>query len=258
MENIKLKGSKNTRDLGGLTAAGGRKIRPCRLIRGDAPSRLTEEDARILKEKYRLKRVIDLRTSAEADERPDVVADGVEYLHVPLFAEEVIGITRDSESEKKSKDGFAVPGPPDMEALYAFLIDGEVPRAGLRRVMQAIFDTADGSVLFHCSVGKDRTGVVALLLLGLLGVPRETIYEDYLFTNVWGEADAQMYRDVAYNATGDEEIAERTRLAFLAVPAYLDSAYAAVERAGGFEKFFTDCLGFDAGEIEEFRKEVLE
>ena len=254
----RIPGSKNTRDLGGIRTADGRSVKYRRLIRGDAPVALPPEAVDALANEYKVKKVIDLRTAAEVEERPDTPVPGAAFRHIPLFAEEVIGITRDSKSERESARGFVVPGPPDMKALYAFLVEGDVPREGMRRVAREIFSCTDGAVLFHCSVGKDRTGVVTMLLLGLLGVPYPAILDDYLYTNVWGEADAAHYRDIAFEATGDTEIAERTRRAFLAIGDYLDSAFSAVTRLGGFESYFINSLGFIRAELDAFRESILE
>jgi len=261
MNNIPLQGLKNTRDLGGTAVRDGRVVRPRVIIRGAAPAAITDGDAVILTRDFDLKTLIDLRTDAEVAERPDRVPDGVDLIRVPLFADEVIGITRDKKSEAESASGFRVPGPPDMKTLYRFLVEGDIPVAGLRRVFRIIFDTAAsnrGSVLFHCSVGKDRTGVVAMLALGILGADEQTIVDDYLYTNVTGEADAQKYYDIAFAATGgDLDLSERTRRAFLAVEDYLRGALDAVAGFGGFDAYFTRVLGFGRGDVDDFRRNML-
>jgi protein-tyrosine phosphatase len=158
-----LAGAFNFRDLGGLPLADGRRTRPGRLFRSDTLQALTPQDVQLLRTQIGLRAVIDLRLADEVagEGRGALAAAGeVDYVHAPL--------------EMASTDGI----PPDqvLNRLYArCLTSASLPQAIMR-----IAETASRPTLFHCAAGKDRTGVVAAVVLGLLGVADDAIVADYL------------------------------------------------------------------------------
>ena len=160
----------NTRDLGGLPLPGG-LTRSRALVRSDSIGHLTAAGLEAMVA-YGVSTVIDLRTDAElagaaADPRfppppPDVRlrAAGVTYLHVPLVQD----VTR------RIADATTGVG------RYVEIVDTRHEAFGV------LFNTiaeVDGTLLFHCFAGKDRTGIVAAMVLELAGVPREHIAADY-------------------------------------------------------------------------------
>jgi protein-tyrosine phosphatase len=164
--HLDWEGCFNVRDLGGLRTVDGLQTRRGAVVRGDAPSRLTEAGWRALLE-HGIRTIVDLRNE---DERgPDAAARPAEVstVHVPLDGLD------DSEFWEDWRDGpqFATPmyyGPhferfPDRSAS----------------VIRAIADAEPGAVYFHCVGGRDRSGQVAILLLALAGVEPDEIVADY-------------------------------------------------------------------------------
>ena len=94
MENIKLNGSKNIRDLGGITTKIG-IIKNAKLLRGSLLSNLTEEDVKILVNDYKLSTIVDLRTDREIEEKKDVYISNVRYIHMPVFNDNILGVTHE-------------------------------------------------------------------------------------------------------------------------------------------------------------------
>lgn len=156
----------NVRDLGGLPTADGRMVRRGSLFRADGVHRLTGEDL----EKARslgLRTVIDLRTQGEIERggRFPVEEHPVDWHHLPII-----------QRMWSDDDLVATSGAVDFlrDRYVDMLSDGG---SSIARIVQLV---ADGHpALFHCAAGKDRTGVVAAVLLGLLGVPPEEIATDY-------------------------------------------------------------------------------
>lgn len=119
-----------------------------------------------------LRRVVDLRSTFETGRRPDPFAegrDGVTYTAVPML---------DQLNSAQGRDQL----PDCMFTVYKRLLDEDA--SSICRVMEALDGMPDepgasGTALFHCSAGKDRTGVIAMLLLGIAGVSDELIVEDY-------------------------------------------------------------------------------
>lgn len=160
----------NLRDLGGLPADGGRRLQRGRLFRSDSPHRATVDDLAVLRG-LELNLVLDLR---EHRERQDfgIAADEVasRRAHLPVFDITLGDATFDQ--------GMAAAARRDgRPGEYLFMLEH-----GARTFVEALqlLATSDHlPALFHCAVGKDRTGVLAALVLTLLGVPEDEVADDY-------------------------------------------------------------------------------
>lgn len=165
-QRIPLEGAYNFRDLGGLTASDGRKVRPGLVFRSDRLTGLTSDDRAQLSS-LGIRRVFDLRSDLELAEHGagEFSAEEDRHRHVPLVS---ISLSISDPRIDWSKV--------DLGARYIeMMIEG-------RDVIRSIFEHLageHGATLFHCTGGKDRTGVVAAVLLRTLGVPDETIVADY-------------------------------------------------------------------------------
>ena len=256
MEIIKLKHVKNYRDLGGITTSDGRVLRPHMLIRGTTLFDPTLLGIKILKENYNLKTIIDLRTQKEILEKPDVKIDGVEILHMPVFDESVAGISH----EKKVHSFKTLMMMPKMEDLYVQMVTG----ASLDNVIKVLkfiltLPVQKFSVVFHCTAGKDRTGVVAALLLSFLGVDRVTVMNDYLLTNKRVLFKANMAYVGLLITKGNPKLAHKIKHYFLAEPNFIKAALNRLEKDfGSLEEFFKQKLGFTEDETKKIKDKFLE
>ena len=184
VRRLKCKGLKNTRDLGGYRGAGGRRILPRKLLRGEALANAAPADIRTLLNDYRLKLVIDLRMDAEIGDLPDPALPGVRFLRRNLLDDSFFGIARDEYSIDTWLSLFDDPtvSPEKIFSdMYFKLAFDERVRPIVKEIFDAILD-CDGAALWHCSAGKDRAGIVTMLVLYALGVDRETIIADYVAT----------------------------------------------------------------------------
>jgi len=141
------------------------------VVRADSVRRLTEAGWRSLVE-YGIRRIVDLRLESELDEDPpgDVP---VEVVHISFL--EDIPVERQIEIFTRWIDA-----PDDVAATrdgYLEMLD--TYRGNVAAAVSAVASAAEGGVLIHCMGGKDRTGLVAALLLRLCGVPIAAIAEDY-------------------------------------------------------------------------------
>ena len=250
---ITFAGIINARDLGGLTTMDGKTIRKGLLLRTANLSQATEADLSKLRQDYRLSAVIDLRTAVERKERPDRIPEGVEYRITPIFDEAIAGITREGDTPSP----FSLP---DMVSLYRTMIIAEPCRAALHEVLTAIFahDFEKGAVLWHCTAGKDRGGIVSSLVLAALGVSREEIMKDYAVNadEFIVQADA-LYRR-ALRSGRPEPVAAAARDVFLALPRYMESAFRAIdEEYGSSESYLTRGLQIPETVLKEFRNKML-
>jgi protein-tyrosine phosphatase len=156
----------NVRDLGGLPTSDGRRVRQGLVFRADGVQRLAGDDLERARS-LGLRTVIDLRTAGEIERggRFPVEHHPVDWHHLPVL-----------QRMWSDDDLVATSGAAD------FLRDRylDMLTEGGRSIAQAIELVSEGGpALFHCAAGKDRTGVVAAVLLGLLGVPEDEIAGDY-------------------------------------------------------------------------------
>jgi len=162
---VDLEGCLNFRDLGGYPAEDGRTVRWRLVYRSDALHRLTAADVARVRGELRVGTVIDLRSTAElrGDGRGPLAGEPISFHHVPLF---------DGEAAR-AESWDAADTLADRYVLLA-----EFARKPIARVLTALAEAADPAV-YHCAAGKDRTGIVTAVLLGVLGVRDEIIVADY-------------------------------------------------------------------------------
>jgi protein-tyrosine phosphatase len=165
---IELEGCHNFRDLGGYPAAGGRSVRWRTLFRADGLHDLTARDVERLRGELGLGEVLDLRSSGEVelDGRGLLAQHQVRIRHLPLF---------DGRVSRGSRP------PPGLSLGQLYLLTFERAGEAFARVLTALAE-ARAPAVFHCSAGKDRTGMVSALVLGLLGVEDEVVVADYAAT----------------------------------------------------------------------------
>jgi protein-tyrosine phosphatase len=182
----------NARDLGGYPTGDGRETRWGAVVRSDSLAALTPagRDALLA---YGVRSVVDLRLPAEIEAHPNPFAEpgdhGVAYTNVSIL---------------DPAAGF----PPDTITLaenYLWSLDrfGGLVAAALA----AIANAPEGGVLIHCAAGKDRTGLIAALLLALVDVPDRTVAADYALT-----AECLRPREQAWLENGPGERADREAL----------------------------------------------
>lgn len=167
-ELLPMEGAFNVRDLGGYPGARGRSLRKRRFIRAGSLSGLTEkgkEDMLALG----IDCVVDLRSTREVTVAPDVLPEGagIDRYHVPML----------DYIQSNIISGDYSTFPTSMPEMYRGLLDGG--RDDLLKVFRVFANPRYNTVLFHCTAGKDRTGITAMLLLLLAGVDEADVVEDY-------------------------------------------------------------------------------
>jgi protein-tyrosine phosphatase len=175
---LELEGCWNLREIGGYATTDGRITRWGQILRSDSLQGLSAEGQQQLLA-YPLRSIIDLRHTTEIEGAPNVFAQAPEviYHHIPLL---------DVRDEDWSKI--------DLWQVNKNLLDEQV---GLKQVFTVLASKDTFPVLIHCTAGKDRTGLVIALLLGLLNVPAETIIEDYRLSAVYLQPQFEQLRQQA-------------------------------------------------------------
>jgi protein-tyrosine phosphatase len=234
----------NARDLGGYATADGRRTRWRALIRADNMSHLTAEGrAALVRDGVRT--VVDLQSESDHRYEPPhpfrgaADADAVPgYVHVPVL----------DESDPVAVAALERAGPRDGYRVRLDTAGGQ-----FARIVSAIAHAPEGGVVFHCHAGLDRTGLVAALVLAVVGVPDDTIADDYALSEERLGAFHAHYlaqiTDPAERATFERLTAPRELL--LAALRHLDARY------GGAEAYLRSA-GVGDGDLARLRERFLE
>jgi len=175
LKHIPMDGPQNFRDIGGFIGKEGKAVAWNKLYRADSLSMLTGEDLRKLKERS-IHTIVDLRSKSEQEESPDVTAEGIRWVSCPLMRDVM------SSKENAADNIFAR----SMVTSYQNML-AEGSDLIARAVTETITGLQNGAVVFHCTAGKDRTGILAATLLLLLGVSREDIIADYQVSHTYNK-----------------------------------------------------------------------
>jgi protein-tyrosine phosphatase len=169
--NINFEAVFNFRDLGGYTAGGGKTIAWRRIFRSAEFARMTGNDIERLRNEIGLKTVIDLRSGMEVSHQQPGLMEraGFKHFNIPLISD-----GGDSKTDEEHFRKFSNMGQVYLEFLRQ---DGYIKR--IVAALEIIAVEENYPLVFHCAVGKDRTGMIAALLLSLLGVQDPVIIEDY-------------------------------------------------------------------------------
>ncbi|NKT45904.1 protein-tyrosine-phosphatase [Rhodococcus hoagii] len=234
---IRLEGAKNFRDIGGYETSDGRTVRSGLVYRANKLSSLTDADlAKLTAANVTLD--VDLRNIWERRDDPDRLPEGVRYQVADVVSfehgiafHEFVPLTLG-----RALIDAAVTGSSDIGQSigYPFMVTYRGADVAFRDLLTAIAGNADGATVFHCSAGKDRTGWGTAVLLSLLGVPKATVYHDFLASNTY---------------LGRDDAVEKS---------WLDAAFAQVDRLyGGVDNYVRTGLGVDQQTIDTLRARLL-
>ncbi len=235
----------NARDVGGYPTREGGQTRDHALVRADNLYHLTAAGRAALVD-YGVRTIIDLRFPEELEQRPNPFADPAVHNHTLTYHSLPLLGPASAESEAAYKAANS-----NCER-YCVALDYGMP--AFARVMNAIAEAPEGTVLVHCHAGRDRTGMVTALLLKLAGVPDETIAEDYALSDTYikpmNDRFLENMQDPRERAKflHELEIAPATMLGFLA---HLK------EKHGGAEAYLR-AAGVSRERIEKIKRKLVE
>ena len=237
---------RNSRDLSTLQRSDGKRLKENLFFRSGSLYSSRKSELKFW-DKVHLKTIIDLRTPGEIAKKPDPELQGVANVLCPILTEETLGITH----ERGLK---AYKEPPHMPFLYAQLVTLKHSLEELSKALRIIMDpNREGAILWHCTAGKDRCGILTAILLKILGYDEEVIFRDYTHSERVTKPKGRRYRWLIRYLLWRKKTAQAVYEAMLARPEYLRSAFNAIEKAfGSFEAFVRDGLGISEEEINAF------
>lgn len=254
---LELEEGINFRELGGYLTEDGRKIKWHKLLRCGSMAQLTKNDVDYL-DQYGVRYIIDLRSPKESNYSPDKYPDKAQYFQDTVYPFSFslfknLGIINNMRLGASNMD-FG------RQTYLQMLLDPHA-QAAYRKMFNVLLenDKEGESVVFHCTAGKDRTGVAAFLILSALGVSEKQIVEDYLYTNLFFDNYSSETINDALESESQTEIAQRlnSKTAVIAeIIEVLPKACRVV--SGSVEKFLEEKLGMTKAKIERLQELYLE
>lgn len=240
---VVLAGASNLRDLGGWPVADGRRVRHGLLFRGATLANLGAADLAVVAG-LGLQQVCDLRGERESAANPSVLPPGVARVALPI--EPTVGASLRDLMRREQATGE------DVVALLgrAYLDYGTRFLGAYRALFDRVLAPGGLPLLFHCSAGKDRTGLAAALLLTAVGAARATVLDDYRAT------DRLWRRDFPLPPGTPQPMADAL---YATHPALLEAALdAAIAPFGALPVFLEQGLGLDDARLTRLRDLLLE
>jgi protein-tyrosine phosphatase len=195
----------NFRDLGGYRTHDGRAVAWRRLFRSAALHKMNDRDIARLKQEIRPRAVMDLRRPKDPEKDPEVILVkeiGARHYPIPFSTWPWPGPSKRPDNSSYVKDKAQEnPNATNMGEIYLYRIS-EKPFG--KRLLDALKIIAEGEnhpLVFHCTAGKDRTGVLAGMVLAAIGVVDKDIVEDYTLS-------APLMKDIRDSMTSDPDTAE--------------------------------------------------
>ncbi|MGN0203791.1 MAG: tyrosine-protein phosphatase [Coprococcus sp.] len=265
IERIPLEGPQNVRDLGGFAMEDGRYIKEGKLIRSCELIRLTERDKDILLKDHHLHTIVDFRTELEKSQMPDPELQGVASFWIPVLDESMLGITKEAGADQDTVAQLSfqiktgqLTTESFMKKLYRDIVLSEHAARAYHRFFEVLLNEKEGAVLWHCSAGKDRAGMAAMLVLTALGAPRELIIEDYLMVNIFLKENIEYNRQRIIEKTGDVYLADSMMGLFSVERSYAEYAFSVMEeRCGSAEGYLEQIIGVTQEDCRKLRRMYL-
>jgi len=234
-KQLPMAGGYNFRDMGGMKTKEGRYVKWGKIIRSDDLHNLTDSDLEYLSS-IPLVSIVDFRSAAEMKLSPDKVPASVKNNYPLSISPGNLNSSDDIGNFSISQvDSF-------MISINEMLVTDPVCIGQYKELFRLLQNKGDVPLLFHCSAGKDRTGMAAALIFLALGVDEEDVLEDYLMSNTYLSGKYAKY------------IVEKPNLKalFEVKPEFLMSGINRIKKDhGGVENYLKNILGVDIEKMKE-------
>lgn len=262
---MEFEGIANAWSLGGYVSLSGKKVKDNLLYRAGKLSAATEADIAKLKEEYNVSTIVDFRSEEEAAAEPDPEIEGIENISVPVL--EAGSVNQQAVVEIYRKNGNDV-GKMYLEMVRAGVLHDEMYTAffnsdkamqGFRKFFDVLLSQEEGAVLWHCTGGKDRTGIAAIMLLTLLDVDKDTIFKDFTHINELNKQKMDYIASEVKKHTNNEEEIQQAAILSGVSPEHMNMVYENAEKeCGSMKKYIQTKVGITDEEVEKLCDMYLE
>ena len=253
---LRLEGASNFRDIAGWTTADGRRLKPRRIFRSGELSQLTAADLDILR-RLGVAFVADLRSQKECElHRSRWPAD----LKSELYEADItMDIRLDGQPIIDMIKEDRAPGSVARTVSKSFPVIADLCGPALKMIVDRLADGVE-PVVFHCTNGRDRTGVISAMLLYLLGAPREAIVTDFMTTNERIDVERVIANtiDTFRRALGMELARESIEMVTLVRAEYIDAMFDGFAARYGSAEGYLANFGISTALRDSLREKLLE
>ena len=253
---IPFQGTMNFRDLGGYQSENGQSVKWGKIFRSDALVHMTASDLESF-EKLGVASVCDFRSADELAREPDpesiTSSESVHYLTL-----DIMGMVAEKTGDHSNwvEQFKSANVNPDEMMNKGYIANAFLASAGYKKMFEQLLANENGATLYHCTAGKDRTGVASALVLMALGVPKKTIVEDYMLSLQYYKMPDEMIEGASkmYGIP-----AELMREFSKVKPEWIEAVLTEIEtKTGGFENYFTKVLGLSDADLAKLKEMYLE
>lgn len=258
---VDVESIENFRDLGGYITEDNKVVKWGYFYRCGSLGEVSERDKEYL-ENMKISTIFDFRSEMEVSAQKDIELSNCKYINES-------GI-KNLDDNLKSKENF------DMKALMmemmkdkdklkgfdSILLDGYRVMVEQNEAFKILFDTIKNPdrlpLVFHCTAGKDRTGVAGALILLALGVSEDKVIEDYCLSNIYREATNEAQLNEIRKFIDDEQVIEIIKGVFMVKREYLMITLDKIKESySSYVEYIINALGVSEKELEIFRKKYL-
>lgn len=262
---VKLDDVDNCRQLGGYQTLDGKTVKSGVLLRSGKLSKLDYEGTEAFYS-MNITEVIDLRIPEEINHKPDPALRNVKTYQINLadttslfYKYSVLGVDVNASNCIDIVDSIART-PMNLGEMYiAGIIDSDYGQKALHEIFKVFVNHKSGAILWHCSGGKDRTGIVAALLLSALNVDRETTLNDYELTNDFVRGQRIGMKIVSWFYSADEKEEERVATIAGVEREFMEKTLSHIDKKYGSPvDYLTKQVGLSKEDIMTLKQKYLE
>lgn len=211
-QRIGLDSVVNARELGGYVMQDGRRVKRGLLLRGGGLAKASDSDMQRLEQEFKVSYVFDFRTEGEVVHAPDKELRSARHIWLPTIDPntETLGTTNLPPQAYKVLPQYLMAHYNEemvqrvARGMYIEMLANEYTQLQYASFLQMILQNEKGAIYWHCSQGKDRTGLGAMLLLSALGADRKTIVNDFAITNTYYAKDLKLALEMMEAKNGGE------------------------------------------------------
>lgn len=250
----------NFRDLGDYETRDGRKLKTHKVLRSGRLNELSDRDINYLAD-YGMRYDVDFRSPEEEKNAPDRYASGIDYRFTPVFPTDETNVSKSFEELRAEFASDPLAGFNHMVHTYEDIAKLDSAKQAYRRFFETLLENTgeNESVLFHCSAGKDRTGMGAVFFLTALGVDPDTVRSDYLASNKYLRSETERMINQVKNANGTPQLVASTRSLAGVANEYLDAALLTINDSYAHTMdFIQQEIGLSDAEIADLKRIYLQ
>ena len=253
---IKFRGFSNFRDLGGYPAEADTQVKWGVLYRSGHLAKMKSSDLKRFKQ-LGIDTIFDFRSNPEREKDPNRLPDSLNLrtISIPILDPSTSSWAEDLKTAIQNREFQDFDASEKMREWYQDLVVGHVGQ--YRKFIHGVLNALGAPVLWHCTAGKDRTGIAAAILLRVLGVSQEIVEKDYLLSAKY--ADQRKALIWMLRLSRGREAAETVQTFFQVQKGWIEAAFQAINAHwGDFETYSHEALGLSASQKDQLRNQFLD